>query len=331
MPLEIRNKIWKFVLGDQLIHFEYMGAKLVHAGTGERRSCKHIVCRRDRPEHEMTEQEIGWRQPHQSCDHELSQKWGYNPMTYPGEEKKPDPESMHLTVLRVCRQTYNEANNVLWTTNTFSFNDADPTFVDFMESRSTPQKKLLRKLRLQMDWVYEDDKCWNRVLRITLIRSLIGLRSLRLQINHSMKAKVYQWAKARGNELGLFQMRQLEFIDKIAILPLTDVEVFVSDFPQLVDYPSDEDESEPPADTSPSWTAEDRTDYAEGIRKILLDPKGADIYAQKQEVLQEIYREDRERKKEQQASRDAERAELLGKAEEYLRRHAPDLLNNLTP
>lgn len=328
MPLEIRSRIWRLVLGDRLIHLELMGARRVHTATEERRRCKHIVCRRDRPEYEMTENEIGWREPHQSCDHELSQKWGC-PVNRIGHEK-PDPESMHLTVLRVCRQTYNEANNVLWATNTFSFKDADGIFVDFMKSRTTPQKQLLRKLRLQMDWVYEDDKYWNRVLRMTLIRSLIELRSLRLQINHSMKAEVYQCAKARGNELGLFQMRQLEFVDKLAILPLTDVEVFVSDFPQLVDYPSS-DEDEPPADTRASWTAEDRTDYAEGIRKILLDPKGADIYAQKQKVLQEIYREDRERKKEQQASRDAERAELLGKAEEYLRRHAPDLLNDLTP
>lgn len=325
MPLEIRNKIWTLVLGNRLIHLELLGARRGQTATGERWSSKHIVCRRDRPEHEMTEEEIGWRQPHQSCHHELSLKWGNRSMAH----RIPDPESMHLTVLRVCRQVYCEANDILWATNTFSFDDADPTFIDFMESRTTRQKQILKKLRLQMDWVYEDDKCWNRVLRMTLIRSLVGLRSLRLQINHSMKAEVYQCAKARGNELGLFQMRQLQFVDKLAILPLSDVEVFVSDFPQLVDYSPDEDE--PPADTSASWTMEDRGDYCEGIRKILLDPKGVDIYSQRQKVLQEFHREDRERKKKQQASRDTERAELLGKAEEYLRRHAPDLLIDLTP
>ena len=303
-----------------------MGERRLHTVTEERRSCKHIVCRRDRPEHEMTEEEIGWRQPHKSCDHELSLIWEDSMLLMNGVgRKKPDPESMHLTVLRVCREIYNEANDILWATNTFSFNDADPTFIDFIESRTTHQKQLLRKLRFQMDWVYEDDKSWNRVLRMTLIRSLIGLRSLRLQINHSMKAEVYQCAKARGNELGLFQMRLLEFVDKLAILPLTDVEVFVSDFPQLVDYPSDEDEDEAPVDTRASWTAEDRMDYAEGIRNILLGPKGADVYAQNQKALQEIRRENRVRKKERQASRDAERAEMLGKAEEYLRCHAPDV------
>ena len=330
MPLEIRNKIWKFVLGDRLIHLGYEGERRIHTVTEERRSCKHIVCRHDRPEHEMTEKEIHWRQPHQSCDHELTLQWGYPMLSRNGvNRKKPDPESMHLTVLRVCRQIYNEANDILWATNTFSFNDADPTFIDFIESRTTRQKHSLRKLRFQMDWVYEDDKCWNRVLRMTLVRSLIGLRSLRLQINHSMKAEVYQCAKARGDGLGLFQMRQLKFVEKLATLPLTDVEVFVSDFPHLVDYPSDEDEA--PVDTRASWTAEDRMDYAEGIRKTLVDPKGADVYAQNQKVLQEFHRENRERKKEQQASRDAERAELLGKAETYLHRQTPDMLNNLTP
>lgn len=297
MPLQIRNKIWKLVLGDRLIHLGYEGKRRISTVTEQKRSCKHIVCRRDRPEHEMTEEEIHWRQPHQSCDHELTPPREY-PMEHPmlprngSGRKKPDPEFIHLTVLRVCRQIYNEANDILWATNTFSFNNADPTFIDFIESRTIRQKQLLRKLRFQMDWVYGDDKCWNRVLRITLIRSLIGLRSLRLQINHSMRAEVYRCAKARGSELGLFQMRQLGFVDKLAILPLTDVEVFVSDFSYLVDYSSDEDE--PSADTRASWTAEERIDYAEGIRNILLNPKGADIYAQNQKVLQEIHRENRE-------------------------------------
>lgn len=195
---------------------------------------------------------------------------------------------MHLTALRVCRQMYNEANNVIWTTNTFSFNDADGTFTAFMEARTTLQKQLLRKLRLQMDWVYEDDQSWNRLLRMTLIRSLTVLRSLLLQVNHAMEAAFYQSVKAPGNDLGLFQMRQLAFVNKLAILLLTDVEVFVSDFPQPVD--------EPPRDLSGLWTTEDRMEYAEGIRKVLIDPKGADKHAQEQKELQEFYRQEREKK-----------------------------------
>ena len=39
----------------------------------------------------------------------------------------------------------------------------------------------------------------------------------------------YQETKARGNELGLFQTRHLDFVYKMAILRLTNVEVFVGD------------------------------------------------------------------------------------------------------
>ena len=173
---------------------------------------------------------------------------------------------------------YNEANNVLWATNTFFFDDANPTFLDFMESRTTHQKQLLRKLRLQMDWIYEDEKVWNRVLGVTRLRFLTGFRSLRLQINNSMEAAVYQEAKAEGDESGSFQPQQWNFVLKMGTLPLREVEVFVSDFPEVIsDCPFlDSDIVDPSKDLSALWTAEDRIEYAERIRKTLLDLKGAE-------------------------------------------------------
>ena len=180
--------------------------------------------------------------------------------------------------LRVCRQIYIEANDVLWSTNTFSFNDAAISLDHFMDARTTRQKRSLRKLRLQMDWVWGEDKPYNRVLGMTLIKSLTGLRSLRLQINHSMEAALYQQMKARGNELGLFQTRYLAFVHKMAVLPLINVEVFVGDRSQ-------------PVNVDALWTAEDRMEYAEGIRKLLADPRGAELYTQKQEGLQDFFDE----------------------------------------
>ena len=56
----------------------------------------------------------------------------------------------------------------------------------------------------------------------------------------------------------------------MAILPLTNVEVFVGDRsqPWIVDG---------------LWTVHDRIEYAEGIRGILLNAKGAQIFAKEQE------------------------------------------------
>ena len=277
MPLEIRNSIWALVLGDQLIHLEYLDTIAEFASNGQienRQIWRHIVCDRDCPESVLIEEstrrdrngdeETIWRQPHHHCDVQLAYEIG-------SEYEQPGHESMHLTALRVCRQMYIEANDVLWSTNTFSFNDAAISLDRFMSARTTRQKRSLRKLRLHMDWVWDEDKPYNRVLGMKLIKSLTGLRSLRLQINHSMEAAHYQQMKAFGDDL--FQTRYLTFVHKMAVLPLTNVEVFVGDRSQswYVEL---------------LWTAADRMEYAEGIRKILLDPKGAEIWAQNQEWLQ---------------------------------------------
>lgn len=301
MPLEIRNKIWAAVLGDRLIHLMCAVKSPSIRQPEEKQTWRHVVCKHDCRENENIEvytsideengEEHVFNQSHHHCDGEMADQFGAMPYTF-GAKHEPNYESMHLTVLRVCRQIYNEANSTLWSTNVFSFDHANVTFTRFIDARTTHQKRSLRGLRFQMDWVDEGDKPWNRVLGVTLIRSLTGLRKLRLQINHSMEGAFYQKAKARGNQLGLFQMRQVGLVDKLAILPLTDVEVFVGD-------------DSPPQRVNGLWTAEDRIEYAEEIRQILLNPRGAEKYAQEQKEFRESNREDREREKEREKERRA--------------------------
>lgn len=222
MPLEIRNKIWSSLLGDRLIHLEFVG------------NLRHTVRQDDRPEDDMVEastwtktigdQEIVWRQPHYHCEVELA----YNPNRRRADPER-DPKYMHLAVLRVCRQIYNEANHVLRTTNTFSLNDAGLSFYHFMEDRTTHQKRLLRRLRLQMDWIWVEEKIWDRPFSAKLIKSLTGLRILRLQINHQMDAMFQYVAKAWVNEFSCFEWGHLDLVRKIAMLPLSKVQVFVGD------------------------------------------------------------------------------------------------------
>ena len=120
-----------------------------------------------------------------------------------------------------------------------------------------------------MDWVWGEDGPWNRALDMTLIKSLTGMRSLRLQINHSVEAGLRDQANyqaiAWGNELALFKSEHLELVHRMAILPLINVEVFVGD-------------RSPPFNLDTLWTAEDRKEYADAIRRIILDPNGAAKY-----------------------------------------------------
>lgn len=256
MPLEIRNQIWALVLGDQLIHLEYLAKATNPASNGQfggLQVWKHVVCEHDSPEdllnkkcilgrHVNGNEETIWQKSHHRCDAELACK-GHN--------------TIDLRTLQVCRQVYIETNDVLWSTNTFSFDDGAISFDRFMSTRTGRQKRSLRKVRLQMDW-RQEDRVLNQIFSMRLIKSLAGLRSLRLQINYAIPAALYQRMIASGNNL--FTTRRLEFVHRMAKLPLTNVEVFVDNrFP-------------PWCMGATLWTAEDRMEYAEGIRKILLDP-----------------------------------------------------------
>ena len=161
--------------------------------------------------------------------------------------------------------------------------------------------RLLKKLRLQMNCVAKEEVAWSRVLGVGLIRSLVGLRSLRLQINHSMDAAGYQWSKAREDEFSLCKIIQvrLGFVQRMKVLPLTEVEVFVGDYSERCR------EGWKGWTENAMWAAGDRTEYADVIRRILLDPKGAEKWAQDLEEWKEIYRRHTERTRERLALRAA--------------------------
>ena len=301
LPLEIRNKIWASLLGDRLIHFEYVDRDSASASPdGCSRSWHSTVCQYDCPENEVTQDDLAQKHAHSRCAIHLERSRGDNPHIDYGCRLKREQslyEEMHLTALRVCRQIYNEADRVLWSTNTFSFHD-EATFRHFMGTRTACQKRLLRKLRLQINCVANEEAAWSRVLGITLIRSLVGLRSLRLQMNHTMDTETYQWIKALG--LGKMMQMRLGFVQKMKVLPLSEVEVFVCD-----------DSGGWPRKGEVMWAAEDRAEYADAIRRLLLDPKGVEKYAQDQEELKESHRQERERKRENQALRAAMQQNLI--------------------
>lgn len=167
-------------------------------------------------------------------------------------------ETLHLNTLRVCRKVYHEANTILWSTNIFSFFNAK-SLEHFLRARRPHQVPLLRRLRLQMDWIWEKQR-WDSV-DSNLIRSLTGLRSMRLQIKHSMKARRYGELSARGNQPGTFQSDFPGFMHRLATLPLREVEVAVSDYSLKI---------------TDLWTPENRKEYAQGIREMLLNPKEAE-------------------------------------------------------
>ena len=92
-----------------------------------------------------------------------------------------------------------------------------------------------------------------------------------------MNVSSYEYCKS--NNL-LFTTAYCEGLHKVSTLPLTEVEIFIRN-PKYI----------PEHDL---WTKADREDFAEGLRKILLNPEGAQIYADDQLRWKETCRKQRE-------------------------------------
>ncbi|KAI4150262.1 MAG: hypothetical protein L6R39_002314 [Caloplaca ligustica] len=183
--------------------------------------------------------------------------------------------TMHLNVLRSCRQIYDEADHILWTSNTFSLANGI-TFERFMADRRIQQRRLIRSLRLEMSWYNTDDIClWNKALSTALVSSLSGLQTLRLQIVHDMTE--HTWGKV--NHFFLDRTSLCDGLRRLSTLPLKNVEVAVRPSPDVDLFIG--------VDRRP-WSQKDRETVAKGVQKILLDSRSAeDIKAEIGQIRRE--------------------------------------------
>ncbi|KAL9016626.1 MAG: hypothetical protein Q9185_006038 [Variospora sp. 1 TL-2023] len=294
LPSELRDKIWTYVLGDRLVHLDHRHPTsnidyhpyfdFEASDDGNADGClapnswdpwQHIVCQHDCPEDEPDkkvallegdgEEDGIWVQPHDEC---------YPHFPY-CRDLRPhvtlDNSKMHLTVLCASRQIYVEANRILWATNTFSFGDG-VTLKDFMKTRNAHQKRLIHNLRFDMHVSYTEEMNWNSSLNMALVRSLTGVQTLRLKIAYDMEKDLWDTTKDRF----LQQNSEFEGLRKLSILPLTSAEVVVRTASDSYARASWQEEL---------WQQPEMDECAKQIRQLLLNPQGADIYAQRQAEL----------------------------------------------
>ena len=107
-------------------------------------------------------------------------------------EYTDNPEQLDLRVLRGCRHMYNETNRILWSTNTLSFSDGN-VFRNSIMTRTAAQKRLIKSLRRDMCFTRLDlDPDWSSALTMAIVRSLKGLRHLRLRLEHNRDVSYYE-------------------------------------------------------------------------------------------------------------------------------------------
>ncbi|KAL8991988.1 MAG: hypothetical protein Q9169_007469 [Polycauliona sp. 2 TL-2023] len=237
----------------------------------QRSPWRHIVCEDDGPENRGKQKSVpnpryyyavpGAKQlptyPHHDCHLDYEDPGSSRPIEY------HEHKGMRLTVMRVSRQLYAEANYILWTTNTFSCADG-LTFQRFMMTRTLSQKRLVRNLRFDMEWDYGVIREWNRALNMVMVKSLIGLQTLRLNILYDLE----RWLWLSGKD-HLLRRTSSDGLRRLSTLPLRRAEVAF----RIHEWRSADDDL---------WQKADRDECAEKLREILVNPQGAEVYAVQQ-------------------------------------------------
>ena len=181
----------------------------------------------------------------------------------PAHEAEGPPQTMlSLSLLGACRQAYEEANLLLWTTNTFSFGDGT-TLRTFVNSLHSTQRKKLTRMHIDFGFQCFSELETQRALSLSLVSQLKGLRTFYATIRQHSKLAVYY--------------EVLPSLDRMQILPLQNVTVVVSD----ILHPRGDGSTAATGATPPPdlWPITERQEMAECTRNKLLDPNGPEIQA----------------------------------------------------
>ena len=185
-----------------------------------------------------------------------------------------------LNVLGVSRQLYEEANVLMWKTNTFSFDDPQ-SFEKFFGSLNPAQKRNLTHIHINVHIGYYfstlttvhqrsryDELYWGKALKMSTLRMLQGVQTLHLCINLGYQGYFPALSKdASEEQIIRNQQADMEPILRLRALSVKNVTVIVSDEARKL---------EEGHKIAPRWTMMRKNEYAESIRVQLADDKGAE-------------------------------------------------------
>lgn len=186
-----------------------------------------------------------------------------------------------LNVLGVCRQLYEEANYLLWATNTFSFEDPK-SFEKFFGSLNPAQKRNLKNIHISAHigehfsnytsthqrsrW---DSDYWGKALKMSTLRMLQGVQTLHLCINLGFQGFCPTLSKELAEEqIGRCRQEDMEPILRLRALSVKKVTVIVSDEPRKL---------EADGRIAYRWTVIRKNKYAESVCVQLVDDHGAEL------------------------------------------------------
>lgn len=177
---------------------------------------------------------------------------------------------LDLQVLGASRQLYEEANYLLWATNTFSFDDSH-SFNRFIGSLNAAQMRNLANLHIDCNLDGSDpDLNWTQALKMPYLNVLRGIQTLHLcfEVRHDTYIPwggTEEWEAKRIKDD--FEREIVPFM-RLRGIPQKRVTVVVYDGNKsLLTGEND----------LPMWTVAEKNQSAESVRARLMDPRGAEL------------------------------------------------------
>ena len=160
---------------------------------------------------------------------------------------------LDLRILGACGQIYEEANAILWTTNTLSFEDG-PSLQEFIQVLHTTQRNKLTRMHIDVAWELISAEWWRASLLPSIVSKLNALQTLHLTF------KQCQYINPSR-----FPQEALNLLSAMQTLALKNVTVVIG---ERLDSPDSEMLDDP---NEHRWTIEQKREAAEGLRSSLLN------------------------------------------------------------
>ncbi|KAL8913125.1 MAG: hypothetical protein Q9171_002019 [Xanthocarpia ochracea] len=326
LPAELREKIYKELLGDRLIHIEYTHWRheeyypdrmATRPDPAFYEEC-HLSCvaclqegtdsSKDSP---LWDRCLNLCTAHPKPPTPLPYSWEsvqVTPEPWPESRsviRKPNERAIDGIILRSCRQIYNECHQVLYVSNTFSFNNPR-VFLQFMQTVDTTNLRQIRRLQLYVNCNVNEE--WHKANKYVM--SMQGLRSLDLISTTDVRQPHAQTMIMDPSTLYGFFSFPLWFR---ILRGLQTVKVSVEKTDRVWDN---------------SWTQQDGDAIAAILRDKIADPNGFQAHEEEYEQRQQARKRERDQDEVEKEEKRKRRREKEAEKEEKRQRRAQEVASN---
>lgn len=268
LPQEIKNRIYYFVCGGQMVHILQNDNDYNHAHGDWSVNLTHAICIEPTSEEQIqkdfdsADSDVAWNiasveDRHRDC---------YKPP--PEQEKGPKRNQLSLTLLRSCRQIYMEASTIHYRNNTFAINCHD-ILERFVRGRLQNKQNLaIRSLHLDISVTHGSSvDAWSEKINKAVLRHLKSVRHLYLSLTQVYCTCYVDVCAYEGSEM---TERQGKMFKKLSKLPLKEATLVIDDGmflkPLNPHYANFYDQME----QQYRWTLRQKQEFSKEVRDALL-------------------------------------------------------------